>query len=159
MVSLLIAGVIVTLATSTGLTSVATKAQTSPNGTTVYRCIDLQGVVNFSDAPCKNSVSTRMRIEHSLIQSVPISIEEQQRLNALENRLGHQRLAQRARTTAEKKRRIAEASAGAERCKQAMLGMSQIRRRKRRGYPLDQSKRIDNEHQALTHEIESYCQK
>lgn len=157
-VSLLIAGLLTTLATSTTFTAIPTKAQTSPNGTTVYRCIDLQGIVNFSDAPCKNSVSKRMRIEHSLIQSVPISIDEQQRLNALESRLGNQRAAQRARTTAEKRRRHAEATAGAERCRQAQLGISQIRLRKRRGYPLDQSKRIDNEHRALTQEIESYCQ-
>ena len=135
----------------------SSSAQSPPNGTTIYRCIDLQGVVSFADAPCTQSVSHRLRIEHSMIQSVPISIEEQQRLRALEVRLNRERSTKEARAQAQQKLRIAEAGASTERCKQARLGLTQIRSRKRRGYPVSQSQRIDNEEQALHGQIASYC--
>jgi len=145
---LLLAGFIVALSAG---------AQAPPNGTTVYRCIDLNGVVSFADAPCTKSVSHRLRIEHSLIQSVPISIEEQQRLYALEARLNSQRSDKKSRKSASKKQRLAQAAASALRCKQARLGLTQIRLRKKRGYPIGQSERIDNEHEALQGEIKTHC--
>ena len=132
-------------------------AQAPPNGTTVYRCIDLNGVVSFADAPCTKSVSHRLRIEHSLIQSVPISIEEQQRLYALEARLNGERSENRSKKLASAQKRLAQAKAAEIRCKQARMGLAQIRSRKKRGYPIGQSERIDNEHQALQGEIRSYC--
>jgi len=132
-------------------------AQSPPNGTTVYRCIDLNGIVSFADSPCAKSVSHRLRIEHSLIQSVPISVEEQQRLYALEARLNGERSGKKSRKLASKKKRLAQAEAAAQRCKQARLGLSQIRSRKKRGYPIGQSERIDSEYQALQGEINSYC--
>ena len=135
----------------------STEAQTQPNGTTVYRCIDLNGVVRFADAPCKKSVSHRLRIEHSLIQSVPISVEEQQRLYALDDRLNRARGDTKRKSLASKKRRLAQSAIAEERCKQARQGLVQIRLRKRRGYPVSQSQRIDNEEIALRGEIDLYC--
>ncbi len=133
------------------------EAQTPPNGTTVYRCIDINGVVRFADAPCKKSVSHRLRIEHSLIQSVPISVEEQQRLHALDDRLSKARGNAKKNSLAKKKRRLAQSAIAEERCKQANQGLAQIRLRKRRGYPVSQSQRIDNEEIALRGEIDLHC--
>ena len=132
-------------------------AQSPANGTTVFRCIDISGVVSFADAPCKHSASTRLRIEHSLVQSAPISMAEQQRLRALEQRLNASRVQRRSINLAEHKRKLATAQAGEERCRQAKLGFAEIRARKRRGYPARQSKRIDNEEAALRGEISTWC--
>jgi len=139
--------------------TLATDAQAPPNGTTVYRCIDLNGIVSFADAPCTRSVSHRLRIEHSLIQSVPISIEEQQRLYALEARLNSERSEKKSRELKSKRKRLAQTEVAAARCKQARLGLDQIRSRKKRGYPIGQSERIDNEHSALQGEIKTHCEK
>lgn len=138
-------------------TAELSNAQSPANGTTVYRCIDPSGVVSFADAPCKDSTSTRIRIEHSLVQSAPISMLEQQRLRALELRLHTHRAERKSDNLAEHKRRLAEAQAGEERCRQAERGLAEIRQRKRRGYPVSQSKRIDNEELALRGEISTYC--
>lgn len=132
-------------------------AQAPPNGTTVYRCIDIQGVVSFADAPCNKSVSHRLRIEHSMIQSVPISVEEQQRLHALEARLNGERSRRRTKNGVVAQKRMAKSQIADERCKQAQRGLRQIKLRKRFGYPISQSKRIDNEELALKGEIKAYC--
>jgi len=134
-----------------------THGQAPPNGTTVFRCIDIDGVISFADKPCKHSSSTRLRIEHSLVQSAPISMAEQQRLRALEQRLTTSRVARRSNDTAERKRKLAAAQAGDERCKQARIGLEEIRGRKRRGYPLRQAERIDSEEIALRGEISTWC--
>lgn len=132
-------------------------AQGQPNGTTVFRCIDISGVISFADAPCKQSTSTRLRIEHSMVQSAPISMAEQQRLRALEQRLKTKRAARKSGDFAEHKRKLAETQAGAERCLQARRGLTEIRSRKRRGYPARQAERIDNEERALEGEISAWC--
>lgn len=139
------------------LGSTALYAEAQANGTTVFRCIDLNGVVSFADAPCKDSTSHRLRIEHSLIQSAPISMAEQQRLRALEERLNSTSRRRQGDRLKAAKMRTAEQNAGAERCKQATAGLRQIRLRKRRGYPVQQARRIDNEEAALQGEISSYC--
>lgn len=132
-------------------------AEAPANGTTVFRCIDISGVVSFSDAPCKHSASTRLRIEHSMIQSAPISMGEQQRLRALEQRLQASRAARKSDNLSDHKRKLAAAQANDERCRQATLGIEEIRSRKRHGYPASQAKRIDNEEEALRNEISTYC--
>ena len=153
MIWLLLAGFMVTLTAGT----LRIDAQAPPNGTTVYRCIDQNGIISFADAPCSKSVSHRLRIEHSLIQSVPISIEEQQRLYALEARLNGERSQKKSRRLAASKKRLAQDQVAALRCKQARLGLAQIRSRKKRGYPIGQSERIDSEHEALQGEIRTFC--
>jgi len=82
---------------------------------------------------------------------------EQQRLRALEQRLKSDRASQRTKMIAERRRQHAAAQAGAERCKQATAGLSEIRQRKRRGYPVSQAQRIDNEEIALRGEIKVWC--
>ncbi len=134
-------------------------ASAPANGTTVFRCIDISGVVSFADAPCKHSASTRLRIEHSMIQSAPISMGEQQRLRALEQRLKTSRAARKSNNLSDHKHKLAAAQASKERCHQATLGLEEIRSRKRHGYPASQAQRIDNEEQALRNEISTYCPK
>jgi len=134
-----------------------THGKAPANGTTVFRCIDVNGVISFADTPCKHSRSRRLRIEHSLIQSAPISTAEQQRLRALEQRLKTDRVNQRTKTSAERKRQHAAAQRGAERCKQATAGLTEVRQRKRRGYPVSQAQRIDREETALRGEIKAWC--
>ncbi len=134
-----------------------TQAQTPANGTTVFRCIDINGVIRFADTPCKSSRSTRLRVEHSLIQNAPLSIAEQRRLRALEQRLQTDRASQRTKASAERRRQHAAAQAGAKRCKQATAGLKEIRQRKRQGYPVSQARRIDSEETALRGEIKAWC--
>jgi hypothetical protein len=92
-----------------------------------------------------------------MIQSVPISVEEQQRLHALEARLDGERSRRRSKNSASAQKRMAQSDAAAQRCKQAQRGLRQIKLRKRFGYPISQSKRIDNEELALKGEIRAHC--
>ena len=137
----------------------ASHAQAQTSGSTVFRCIDLNGVVSFSDTPCEHSSSKRLRIEHSLIQSSPISMAELQRLRALEDRLQSGRKRSQQRQELAHKHKLAERQASAERCREARLGLTEIRQRKRRGYPVSQAQRIDAEEQALKGELAEHCER
>jgi|GEM_PF-3294166 len=139
------------------LTQLPCAAQSPPNGTTVFRCIDPSGVVNFADAPCNHSASTRLRIQHSVVQSAPISMAEQQRLNALEQRLDTQAQTAKRRAAIEQKRRRLERQASTDRCQLVRETLADIRKRKRLGYPLSQAKRIDREEQLLDRERYRHC--
>ena len=139
------------------LLSAHASAQGPATGTTVFRCISAAGTVRFSDRPCRESVSERLRIEHATVQSAPLSIADQQRLNALSERL------QLARSEAERRRALHQrlqsrrAEAAASRCRTARAALTELRTRKRRGYPAKQAVRIDAEERALNEDIRLHC--
>lgn len=159
-VSCVLTGLLVSALLISGLvlSTPTTNAEAQSNGTTVFRCIDINGVISFADAPCKHSRSKRLRIEHSLVQSAPISLAEQQRLHALELRLANNRAVRHSNSAVQHKRKLATQHAGKERCKQAKTGLEEIRSRKRRGYPVRQAARIDSEETALRGEIRTWCE-
>jgi hypothetical protein len=139
------------------LLPVSVQAQGPANGTTVFRCLGTDGIINYADAPCRDSASKRLRIEHSLIQSVPLSVEDQQRLNALTERLKSNRDQASLRKLRQRSERIGRNNGNARRCRVARAGLAEVKLRKRRGYPVRQAQRIDAEQRTLEEEISATC--
>ncbi len=139
------------------LLPVVARAQGPANGTTVFRCLGADGIINYADAPCRDSASKRLRIEHSMIQSVPLSVDDQQRLNALTERLKSHRDQATLRKLRQRSERIGRSNGNARRCRVARAGLAEVKLRKRRGYPVRQAQRIDAEEDALEDEISTTC--
>ncbi|MEM7219683.1 MAG: DUF4124 domain-containing protein [Pseudomonadota bacterium] len=129
----------------------------APAGANIYRCVDPQGVVNFADRPCPRSVSRQLYLEHSIVESVPLDIDERRRLQAINRRLAT--MQDRARVDALRKRneQRAKQRAAVARCDAARRAQGELRDRKRRGYPLRHARRIAAEERTLRSDIDAYC--
>ncbi len=126
---------------------------------TIYECRDDQGRPHFTDTGCPNQ-SVGVEVHTGPVRVIPftrIDAEEEKRLAALaadwRKRARQQRvLKQRAQQSWA--RRASERKA---RCATARKGLDALAAARRRGYSLQEARRLDEQEAALKVEIRSAC--